>query len=79
MRIALRQSPALLMENLTLPLPRPKSSLRDREATNLYLRKAVKREGAEVARKRYGYSLSELVDRLLHAEINLKKGLLGRK
>lgn len=65
------------METLPLRLPRPKLALDDsKRRVNVYLRKAVAKVAKVKAAERYGYSLSELVDRLLEEECRGKKGLL---
>lgn len=43
--------------------------------TNLYLPKELKREAQRLAKERYNYSLSQLVQRLLVAEISRKRGI----
>lgn len=78
MRIGIGTFPARLMENLTLPLSgktKPKSG---REKCNLYIQPKVKLLGAKVALRRYNYSLSDLVERLLEEECKMKRGLLPR-
>jgi|GEM_PF-2983910 len=51
--------------------------LRNGEPTNLYLPKELKSEAKRIAKQRYSrpMSLSELVQRLLVAEINRKRGI----
>lgn len=78
-RMRIREGVPLLpmpIAQLPLPLAQSKSKLKGRVATNLYLRRVIKAEGAQVAKVRYGYSLSEMVDRLLELEVNGKKGLI---
>ncbi len=65
------------MENLTLPLRFKQNYYAERRRTNINLDRTLKKKAAEVARDRYGYSLSELVNRLLQAEVKLKRGLLA--
>ena len=48
------------------------------KATNIYIDGVVIAEGRKVAKERYGISLSELVERLVRREIDLKRGLLKR-
>jgi hypothetical protein len=43
---------------------------------NIYLAEDVKKAAREVARVRYGYSLSELIERLLRKETAMKRGML---
>lgn len=66
------------MENLTLPLKRAPRPRAGREKCNLYMHGGIKTKGAIIARDRYGYSLSELVERLLEEECRLKRGLLRK-
>lgn len=66
------------MEMMTLPLKRTFVRKPGREKCNLNLHKGIKMKGATIARDRYGYSLSELVERLLEEECRLKRGLLTR-
>jgi hypothetical protein len=47
------------------------------KATNLYLNQQLKTSAIEAARLRYNCSLSELVERLLHRELSLKRGVLS--
>jgi hypothetical protein len=56
-------------------MARPRTG-RNGSPTNIYLDQEVKRDGAKVAKERYGFSLSELVEELLRKEVALKRGLL---
>lgn len=47
--------------------------------TNLYLPQDLKASAREVAKQRYGMSLSDLVEELLRREISLKRGLIGKE
>lgn len=64
------------MKNLTLKLSPPKANNKGKRRVNVYLRDKVAISAVSVASDRYGYSRSELVDRLLEEEIRSKKGLL---
>jgi len=57
-------------------MARPKTG-RNGSPTNIYLDSSVKERAQEAAKERYGYSLSELVEKLLEREMSLKRGLLG--
>lgn len=46
------------------------------KSTNLYLDPDIVKGGRNVAKERYGISLSELIERLVLREMNLKRGLL---
>ena len=48
---------------------------RSGKPTNLYLNKAIVAEGKTLAANRYGCSLSELVERLLKADMQRKRGI----
>ena len=50
---------------------------RNKSVTNLSLRN--KAQGAEIAKKRYGISFSELVDQLIALEYRREGGVLGKK
>jgi hypothetical protein len=62
-----------LMETPTKK-PRRKKVRRSGKPTNLYLNTDVVTEGKALAQTRYGISLSELIERLLRAEMGRKRG-----
>lgn len=63
-------------ETTTLPLKR---ALGVKRSTNLYLTAVRTSAAAKVADKRYGLSLSELVDEFLGREVDARYGFLRRK
>lgn len=63
-------------KTLSLPLTPAKTKRKGSSATNLWLRDKVKTDAKVLARVRYGYSLSEMVDKLLELECAGKKGIL---
>lgn len=69
----------LLMENLTLPLKRSRSYYKNRRPINLNLDKDLTKVSTARALERYGFSLSEMVNRLLQIEYSHKNGLLNKK
>lgn len=79
MRIGMRITldvPLLMTKTLSLPLTTAKTKPKNSSATNLWLREKVKKDAKVIARIRYGYSLSEMVDKLLELECAGKKGIL---
>lgn len=62
-------NPAMAPKNLTLALKIRRQKKADMgRPTNLYLLPVNKTEGAKLARDRYGWSLSHMVNRLLEKE-----------
>lgn len=55
------------------------TSRRTGQPTNLYLSEKVRKDGKSEALRRYGMSLSELVNALVEKELGLKRGLLRHK
>jgi hypothetical protein len=53
-------------------MPRPRTGQKGK-ATNIYLNPEVKKVAAELARVRYGCSLSGLIEHLLRHEVTAKK------
>lgn len=67
------------MENLALPLKYSRNYYKNRRGTNLNLDKDLVKTMGQVAEDRYGFSLSELVNRLLQIERCHKNGLISKK
>lgn len=69
------------METLALPLKLSRNYYKNRKRTNLNLDENVAKASAKVAKDRYGFSLSEMVNRLLQIECAYKDrgGLLNRE
>jgi hypothetical protein len=57
-------------------MARPKTG-RNGVPVNIYLPKQLRNAGREIAKLRYGISLSELLNRLLKREASLKNGIIG--
>lgn len=66
------------MENPTLALCFPRNYYKNRRRTNLNLDQGLRGRADTAAMDRYGYSLSELVNRLLEVELATKQGVLGK-
>lgn len=65
-------------KNLTLPLKVRRQKPADMgKPTNLYLLPVNKTQGQKIARDRYGWSLSHLVNRLLEKEIRHRVGVVN--
>lgn len=76
MRIFMRITPDMaLMETPTAKTVRPRKARRTGSPTNLYLNSGVVSDAKKLARSRYACSFSELVERLLKAEMARKRGI----
>lgn len=63
------------MASPLFPVPAKIAKMR----TNVFLERRVKSEIGKVARMRYGFSASELINGLMKRELKLKGGLLNAK
>lgn len=71
-------NPAMAPKNLTLPLKIRRTKSADLgKPTNLYLLPVNRTRGREVARDRYGWSLSHLVNKLLEKEFKHRVGIVN--